>query len=313
MKKGLFFLLISLLLCGCASEKTPVLVTESTVIDAVEVTEITEPAETVIVPACAEIIVQEFAEDSLVPVQHFMPELLVELKYATSDNFTGSVIYDSWKPFLRYGTVQKLMDAEEKFRDMGLRLKLWDGFRPVSAQAKLWEIFPDKNYVSHPVTGNRNHCRGNAVDVTLCDAEGRELEMPSGFDDFTAQADWDFSDCSNAAAENAKTLRSVMESCGFDAYQSEWWHFTDGASYPVEEAFEPVFCSVCYADCKEYITLRVEPSTSAEAVTRIPRGDFVAVLAKNGDFSLVEYEGYLLGYVLSDYLAQGFPETEAVG
>lgn len=312
MKNLALLLVLCLLLCGCAKAENITATTEATkppVTEVTEVTEATETSEPATAPDCTASVAQEFSDDALVPVMDYLPELLVELKYATSDNFTGEVVYDTWEVFLRYGTVQKLMAAEAELREMGLRLKLWDAFRPVSAQAKLWGFFPDKNYVSHPVTGYRNHCRGNAVDVTLCDAEGRELEMPSEFDDFSAKADWDFSDCSEAAAENAELLRKVMENNGLMAYNSEWWHFTDETAYPVAETFEPVQRIVRYAACEAFITLRTEPSTAAEEILRIPAGEAFEVLAYDGDFALVEYDGGLQGYVLRDYIGSALEET----
>jgi len=301
MKKLTLFIALCLLLTGCQTNTSDFPVTETTIPIALEET---LPVETIVSatePEPTDIVIQDFSDKALVPVTDYLPELLVELKYATEDNFTGSVIYDSWEVFLRYGTLQKLMAAETEFQEMGLRLKLWDAFRPVSSQAKLWAHFPDANFVSHPVTGYRAHCRGNAVDITLCDADGRELEMPSGFDDFSKQADLDFSDCSQTAAENALLLRSVMENNGFEAYQGEWWHFTDEADYPVAENFEPATPAIQYADCKEFITLRTEPDTDADAILRIPAGDPLTVYAYDGNFALAEYNS-LLGYVLSDYI-----------
>ena len=94
--------------------------------------------------------------------------------------------------------------------------------------------------MSHPVTGTRAHCRGNAVDLTLYDLEtGQLLPMPTVFDNFSALADRDYSDCTPEAAENARLLEQIMEKHGFKPYKAEWWHFTDTDSYPVDETFEP--------------------------------------------------------------------------
>ena len=178
--------------------------------------------------------------EELVRVVEYIPNIAVELKYATADNFTGQVIYDFHEVWLRYGTVEKLALAQAKLNELGWGLLIWDGFRPVSAQWALWRVCPDPAYVSHPETGRRAHCRGNAVDVTLIDLEsGQMLEMPTGFDCFTAQADRDYSDCTATAAENARLLEQVMESCGFTGYWSEWWHYTDSDDYPVETEFSP--------------------------------------------------------------------------
>ena len=174
-----------------------------------------------------------------VVVTDYIPDIAVDLKYATTDNFTGQVIYDFTAVYLRYGTVVKLAAVQEDLEQLGLGLKIWDGFRPVAAQYRLWEVCPDKRYVANPNTGFSAHSRGNTVDVTLVDGEGKELPMPTGFDDFTAKADRDYSDCPQEAADNALILQILMEKHGFSGYKNEWWHFTDTEDYPVEEAFLP--------------------------------------------------------------------------
>lgn len=175
--------------------------------------------------------------EDFVAVTDYIPDLLVDLKYATEDNFTGKAIYNFSVPYLRYGTVCKLALVQEELRSMGLGLKLWDGFRPPSAQYKLWEICPDPVYVSNPNNGFSNHARGDTVDITLVDSRGMELEMPTGFDDFTSLADRDYSDCSEEATRNAILLEQIMKKYGFTGYHGEWWHFTDVDDYPVEMDF----------------------------------------------------------------------------
>ncbi|MBP3674351.1 MAG: M15 family metallopeptidase [Oscillospiraceae bacterium] len=179
-------------------------------------------------------------DEDLVLVTDYIPGIRVALAYATEHNFTGQTIYEFTEAYLRYGTVKKLKPACEDLAQQGLGLLIWDGFRPVAAQQRLWDICPDPTFVSHPATGNRAHCRGSAVDVTLVDLEtGAELEMPTGFDDFSKLADRDYSDCSGEAAKNAQLLEEVMEKYGFMPYSAEWWHFSDTDDYPVEEEFNP--------------------------------------------------------------------------
>ena len=250
--------------------------------------------ETVVVPQ------PEPGDDEFVPVLDYIPDLVIELKYATEDNFTGQVIYPFRDAFLRYGTVKKLLLAQDILRTKGLGLKLWDGFRPVSSQHILWNVYPDPVYVANPLTGFSSHSRGNTVDITLVDSDGTELTMPTGFDDFTPLADRDYSDCSVEAAENARLLQSVMEEAGFTGYSGEWWHFSDKVSYPVEENFEPLPGFLSYAMCEEYITLRKQASAESEELSKIPKDHIFTVLARSGDFLLVNYQG-LRGYVLESY------------
>lgn len=179
-------------------------------------------------------------EDSaLVRVCDYIPDIQVDLKYATEDNFTGKAIYNFRDAYLRYGTVKKLKKAQDSLRPMGCGLKIWDSFRPVSAQFTFWELCPDDTYVADPRKGYSNHSRGNAVDVTLVDREGRELEMPTAFDDFAAIPDRDYSRCSDQAARNARLMERTMEASGFQAYDGEWWHFADSVRYEVEQDFFP--------------------------------------------------------------------------
>lgn len=240
-------------------------------------------------------------DDDFVRVRDYIPNIRVDLPYATSNNFTNQQIYHFTDVYLRYGTVKKLSAACEDLEAQGLYLKIWDGYRPVSAQGKLWDAFPDPAYVSPPDTGNRMHCRGSAVDLTLVDETGSEQEMPSGFDDFSSLADRDYSDCTATVAENAMLLQSIMEKHGFKGYSGEWWHFNDETSYPIEEYFEPVNTAWYYADCNEYISLRTAPSTAADVIVRIPADEKLQVLAVSGRFSYVSYQT-LCGYVLSSYL-----------
>lgn len=181
----------------------------------------------------------EPAPEELVRVLDYIPTAYQELAYATDRNFTGQVIYDFTDAYLRYGTVKKLAAVSADLAELGLALKIWDGFRPVSAQWELWKICPNSAFVANPKTGFSSHSRGNTVDVTLVNAQGRELEMPTGFDDFSAKADRDYSDCTEIAAAHAQLLEILMEKHGFSGYKREWWHFTDTDEYPVEENFTP--------------------------------------------------------------------------
>lgn len=178
-------------------------------------------------------------KDSLVRVREYIPDILVDLKYSSEDNFTNQKIYDFTEAYLRYGTIEKLQRAQEAVREQGMVLKIWDGYRPVSAQFKLWDVCPDPVYVANPNKGFSSHSRGNTVDITLVYEDGTEVEMPTGFDDFSPMADRDYSDCTAVAAENALLLEGIMKECGFKPYSGEWWHFSDTETYPVEEFFEP--------------------------------------------------------------------------
>lgn len=206
------------------------------------VTEDAMPAET---PAADEPEAQDIMPDppedaqDFVRVQDYIPDIVVDLRYATTNNFTGTVIYAYDDAWLRYATVCKLLDAQEQLKAQGYRLCIWDAFRSARSQQTLWETYPDGNYVANPANGYSGHTRGDTVDVTLVTLEGEPVEMPSGFDDFTALADRDYQDVSAAAAEHAQLLESVMESCGFTGYDKEWWHYSDNDRAQPAPDFEP--------------------------------------------------------------------------
>ena len=305
---------LSLTLNGCGVQKLPEYVPDTmgeTMEDTVTPSEIiiaetweTEPVQTVpqetteqTIPVPEEIPEQPEPEDAdFVRMTDYLDGILVELKYAAQDNFTGQVIYEFQDAYLRYGTVKKLLLVQNELADYGFRLKIWDGFRPVSAQFTLWEVCPDPTYVANPEKGYSSHSRGNTVDLTLVYEDGGKVEMPTGFDDFSAMADRDYSDCPEEAAGNAQLLQQVMEKHGFKGYFGEWWHFSDTESYPVEETFQPVAAAKYYADCNEYINLRTRADASSESLTQIPAGEEFLILAHCGDFALADYNG-LRGYV----------------
>ena len=245
-------------------------------------------------------------DEAFVRIEQYVEGIVIDLKYATTDNFTGQIIYNSGEAWLRYGTVKKLMLVQQELAEYGYRLKLWDGFRPPSAQFKLWEICPDPTFVSHPVTGKRTHCRGNTVDISLYDLEtGEDLPVPTGYDNFTAYADRDYSDCSADAAANARLLEQIMEKYGFTPYFAEWWHFADTKDYPIDEFFNPAIPTTWSANCNEYISLRSTPG--GEVIAKIPKGATVELQSWDGKYAEVTYKGRE-GYVLTNYI---MPEDDS--
>lgn len=238
MKPRFLILILAfcLLLCACKKEETTMETTTAPNAPVQALPTETLPPETETQPETA---VPEPAPGDFVRVLDYIPDMYQELKYAADRNFTGQVIYDFSDAYLRYGTVKKLAAVCNDLAELGLSLKIWDGFRPVSAQFKLWEVCPDPTFVANPEKGFSSHSRGNTVDVTLVDRDGNELEMPSEFDDFSAKANRDFSDCTETAAAHAQLLEVLMEKHGFYGYFDEWWHFYDNDQYPVEETFSP--------------------------------------------------------------------------
>ena len=175
---------------------------------------------------------QKRQKSDLVNIKDYIPDVFVDLKYATEDNFTGHRVYDFSEAYLRYGTVQKLKKAQEELRKSGLSLKIWDAYRPTAAQFTFWELCPDDTFIADPYKGFSSHSRGNAVDVTLVTAEGKELLTPTEFDDFSERATRHHADWNPEAAQNVQLVEELLEECGFRAYEGEWWHFYDVTTEP---------------------------------------------------------------------------------
>jgi D-alanyl-D-alanine dipeptidase/poly-gamma-glutamate capsule biosynthesis protein CapA/YwtB (metallophosphatase superfamily) len=176
------------------------------------------------------------AEDnSLVDLRKYLPNVFMEMRYATENNFTKQKIYVTDDAYLRLGTAKKLKQVQEELLNKGYSLKIWDAFRPTAAQFELWKACPNPSFVANPYKKYSNHSRGMAVDVTLVNSDGTELEMPTEFDEFGSRADRDYRDVEAKQAANALLLEQTMEKHGFKGYQAEWWHFddVDGAKYGV--------------------------------------------------------------------------------
>ena len=192
-----------------------------------------------------EIITQEITtekepeNDEYVLVKKYIPDIYVELRYATENNFTGVKIYDFTEAYLRYGTVKKLTQVQKELKQQGYGLKIWDAYRPFEAQQKLWEVYPDPNYVANPANGMKKHNLGGTVDITMVAADGTVISMPTEFDDFSLKADRDYSDIEDEeAVKNVMILQNAMENNGFTGYQGEWWDYSDTVEYEAVD-FQP--------------------------------------------------------------------------
>lgn len=164
-------------------------------------------------------------ETGFTNVQALDPSIMVDLRYATTNNFTHQVVYDFQTAIARTGTAKKLAAANALLKPQGYRLKVWDAYRPVTAQERLFEVYPDPTFVAEP-NPNFSHQKGVTFDVTLCDRDGHEIPMQTGFDDFTKAAHRN----APRTAEQERTyqiLTQAMTEAGFDGYVNEWWDFRD--------------------------------------------------------------------------------------
>ena len=166
-------------------------------------------------------------------VQIVDPNIEVDLAYATKNNFTGQVLYDDKRAYLRPEAAEALSKVASALAAVDIRIVLLDAFRPISVQHKLWAFRPDPEFVADPRIGS-DHSRGIAVDVTLSDYSGR-LDMGTDFDAAVPQSHHDRFDIPKRAVENRNILRNAMAGAGFEANPLEWWHYalTGGKGYPV--------------------------------------------------------------------------------
>ena len=247
----------------------------------------------------------ECEKHELVRVTDYIPDANIDIKYATSDNFTGGKIYDFDDAYVRYGTVLKLKNAADALRKRGYMLLIWDAYRPQSAQFTLFENSPDPTFVADPNNGFSSHSSGGTVDITILKSDGSKVEMPTDFDDFSDKADRNYNDVSETAAKNSKMLEDIMEYAGFKGYSAEWWHYSDTDIYEFDDIknLKPAAKSkVTYlADCEEYISLRKEPSTDSEVVCKVPANAEMKPYCWIGKFIGVIY-GEHRGYVSASFV-----------
>ncbi len=177
------------------------------------------------------------AELSLVEVRTLAPQILVDLRYATAQNFTGKILYPKEAGcYLRMPVAQSLAKVAVALAADGLSLKVFDCYRPQRVQFLLWELVKDERYVANPNKGSR-HNRGAAVDLTIVDQAGQELPMPTAFDDFTEKAHRSYSELPEPAKRNRARLEQAMARAGFVGLSTEWWHFDAGdwQRYPLSD------------------------------------------------------------------------------
>ncbi len=165
-------------------------------------------------------------DNELVDLEKFIPGIVLDIKYATADNFTKEKIYNSAKAYARKPVAEALKKAQYDFNKLGYGIKIFDGYRPYSATIKFYEVMKgDTMYVAGPYKGSR-HNRGCALDMTLVDLKTREeLKMPTAYD-APVKESWPTESVSDPAIrKNREMLISVMERNGFKVYPTEWWHF----------------------------------------------------------------------------------------
>jgi len=177
------------------------------------------------------------ADESLVEIGRACPGVVVELRYATTRNITGKLIYPpTARALLRRSVAERLNRAQQFVRDRGFALKVWDAYRPAYVQRLLWNAVRNPSYVVAPSGSGSLHGWGAAVDVTLVDFRGHEARMPTDFDAFSESARYDYKGADPEVAFNLSTLKRAMAEAGFRHIRDEWWHYSVGN----EPGFGPI-------------------------------------------------------------------------
>jgi len=163
-------------------------------------------------------------DTTFVNLKYYSSNFVYDMKYSTEDNFLKAKVYNCAECFLRLKTVKALINANEAFMKKGYKIKLYDCYRPLDIQKRMWTIVSNPKYVADPKKGSI-HNRGGAVDISLVDADGKELDMGTSFDFFGPEAAHGYENLSDEVKSNRKMLRKIMQRNDFKTFESEWWHY----------------------------------------------------------------------------------------
>lgn len=224
--KYFYYILVLLLLVSCGNKENVEKKNETIeplsqkidTIEQVETKEIKRPD------------LNSLADTTFIRLADYSDDFMYDLRYATENNFLKAKVYDCAECYTRVKTAKALIAANEDFMAKGVKIKFYDCYRPNSVQYKMWKIVPNPQYVANPVKGSI-HNKGGAVDITLVNMKGEELDMGTDFDFFGKRAYHDNYDLPQEILGNRKLLKETMEKHGFWSTRTEWWHYNlQGAS-----------------------------------------------------------------------------------
>lgn len=164
----------------------------------------------------------------MVELKSRIPSIIYDLRYASENNFMQRLMYPAGTntTFLRKPAADSLLKVQQELTKEGLGIKVFDAYRPYSVTQHFWDLVKDERYVANPAKGS-NHNRGTAIDLTIININtGEELNMGTGFDNFSDTAHHDFQQLPDPVLQNRKKLKSIMSKYGFSALSTEWWHYT---------------------------------------------------------------------------------------
>jgi D-alanyl-D-alanine dipeptidase len=169
-----------------------------------------------------------FKKHDLVKIIHDKNILADYVPYATNDNFCHQQLYSHPFIYAHQDAFENLKKASKFADEKGFKLRIWDAYRPFEVQAFMADRFPkhvENGYVSHPNEGVATHVRGIAIDLTLVDKNGKDLDMGTGFDDMSEKSHHGSKEISEEAKKNRQILAEIMQKSGFEIYENEWWHY----------------------------------------------------------------------------------------
>lgn len=188
-----------------------------------------------------------FRAPDLVEIVKLDPTIHLDVRYATTNNFTGRPVYRQARAFLQRPAAEALVRVNRSLQEKGYGLLVFDGYRPWSVTKLFWDITPqdkrEKGFVANPAKGSK-HNRGAAVDLSMYDfSTGREVRMPSSYDELSGRASPDYKGGTDEERARRDLLRAEMEKEGFTVDPGEWWHFNyrGWEQYPIlDDPFEKI-------------------------------------------------------------------------
>lgn len=181
------------------------------------------------------VIIFDYDTTQWIELHHLDSTIIIDMRYATTNNFVKEKMYNCSRCFLRPEVAQRIVEAHLMLQEGGLGLKMLDCFRPRPIQQRLWDKFKNPLYVTDPAKGSM-HNRGAAVDLTIVDTDGKQLDMGTAFDYFGKEAHHAYTNLSKEVLANRKLLLETMQAVELHPITTEWWHYSyRGESYELSD------------------------------------------------------------------------------
>ena len=182
------------------------------------------------------------AQQELVLIDEQDNRFVYDIRYATTNNFMETVLYDCQRCLLRPAVAEALKKAGTHFLEKGYRIQIFDCYRPYSVQKAMWEKVPNAAYVANPYDKGSVHNRGAAIDLSLVRLDGSPVDMGTDYDFFGKEAHIDNTQLPESVLANRALLIEGMKQFGFSPIRTEWWHFSFKQNYRYEILDQPLPC-----------------------------------------------------------------------